>query len=772
MKIAILMNYLGISLVIAKPLIMGYGFVDREVDMRKFGILVAMFMAVFVFACSSGTNENTDAGLDAMDTQDMVLDQGTDTGTNDVTGDQGTAQEVQDAVNDGAADAQDTVEVEMVTRKFTFKAVGGVSMGAESVVLAANHPEVFDVVGSLGGYVDMRYFIKVMSKQIFAGFCPMDQILANIDHVNEKDNPNVFCGPVKPMEPYEWEWDFNHWHADNSGGHWGRKFYWYVIEGLMYAYGNLISYNPDNPLTPQGVSLDRVRNTTDEEKCSNPVRVGKPYNYNAEYNPEGKYDLITFCDGEPNCGDNGKPEWLECAGNYDPDAPNKRPVYIILAVDYNGNGKRDYGEPVVINAFERYDDVGVDGCSDEYEDGQGGCVKTADETKKGTDPNGDNFDLLNNPTGTENDVWWEPGEPYRDYGLDGVEGTSDYGEGNGKYDMNPRIQNLIDHSARKFFAEAPMDEVNKTDFIFDGGIRDAIHALTCAMNMTIPLQERGFDFKVYHGLAGTPDSLWPEGTEKKFLSDMDKLDFTGPAMGKNFLYSYGNPDATEKEIFRGDGKHVGSGDQITARLVILLNTAVRRMPDPVIRKSKTIGKSISSSYYSEVLGCRRNYGLYLPPDYDTRTDESYPVVAFIPGHGMDADSIAQAGPLFGAIMAKGNLPYFMMAVPEGQCCYRHKDDLSQRECACWKRSGYWECVDPQCKAENQDDCKINKYQKDELVQECNAGHFFVNFVSDRWGNSGDEMKMRYEDSMFEFLDWMDKHFRTRKPAEYKVPVNW
>lgn len=723
--------------------------------------VVAISMG-FVFACSNGNGTTKDD----LGNQDAI--EVSDTGTEDP----GAAVDTVDVQDVQAETGSDVTEVKMITRRFTFKAIGGVSMGAESAVLAANYPGYFDVVGSMGGYVDLRYFSKVLTHQIFGGFCPMKQILANIDHINEKDNPKVFCGPVQPNEPYEWKWDFNHWHADNSGGHWGRDFYLDVIEGLMYAYGNLFNYNPKNPLTPPGVSLSWLNDTTDAEKCAHPAVVGKPYNYNAEYNPKGKYNLITFCDGQPDCGDNNKPAWLKCAGNFDPDAPNTHPVYMLLAVDYNGNGKRDYGEPLVINSFERFDDVGTDGCSDEFEDGKGGCLKVANKAAAGTDPNHDNFDLLKNPGGTENDFWWEKGEPYRDYGLDGVAGTHDYGEGNGKYDMNPHMVPLIEHSARKFFATAPKSEINKTDYLFDGGIRDAIHALTCAMNMTIPLRLRGLDFKTYHQLAGTPDSFWPAGNIKNFLADMNKIDYSGMSKGKNLLIAYGNPDATDKEIFKGDGKHVGSVAQITARLAIFMNLAVRRMPDPIIRKSKSIGKAYSSSYYSNVLGARRNYGLYLPPDYDTKTNERYPVIAFITGHGMTADSIAQSGPLFGAFMAKGELPLFMLAVPAGQCCYRHKDDLSKRECACWDRSGTWHCVDPNCKAKNQADCKMNTYPNDELVQECNSGHFFVNFKSDRWGNTKMASKMKYEDSMFEFLDYIDANYRTRKPAEYKVPVNW
>ena len=40
-------------------------------------------------------------------------------------------------------------------------------------------------------------------------------------------------------------------------------------------------------------------------------------------------------------------------------------------------------------AAEDYEDVGIDGCADEYEDGNGGCLITPDATE--SDPNGDNY---------------------------------------------------------------------------------------------------------------------------------------------------------------------------------------------------------------------------------------------------------------------------------------------------------------------------------------------------------------------------------------------
>jgi hypothetical protein len=56
------------------------------------------------------------------------------------------------------------------------------------------------------------------------------------------------------------------------------------------------------------------------------------------------------------------------------------------------------------------DDVGSDGCADEYEDGSGGCLELA-SAAPGSDPNGDNWNPTTNPNGTEANGKPDNGEP-------------------------------------------------------------------------------------------------------------------------------------------------------------------------------------------------------------------------------------------------------------------------------------------------------------------------------------------------------------------------
>ncbi|MCF7841929.1 MAG: TonB-dependent receptor [Lentisphaeria bacterium] len=55
-----------------------------------------------------------------------------------------------------------------------------------------------------------------------------------------------------------------------------------------------------------------------------------------------------------------------------------------------------------------YEDIGIDNCTDEFEDGMGGCSPSP--TNLGDDPNGDNWHSLFNPGGTEANYRWDEGE--------------------------------------------------------------------------------------------------------------------------------------------------------------------------------------------------------------------------------------------------------------------------------------------------------------------------------------------------------------------------
>jgi hypothetical protein len=688
-----------------------------------------------------------------------------------------------EALPGDAVEATDATDVPATqTRHFTFRAIGGLSMGAQAMTVGTHHPEYFDVIGALGGYVDYRYMGHVVRDHLMGGFCPMAQILANVADINDASNASLNCGPVPKdqLTDYEWFWDFNHFHFNDNGGSWQREFYLDVLGSLTYAFGNMLYYNPDNALLPTGVPFTWMQNQAD--KCNNPAVVGKPYNYNAEFNPDGQYNLVTFCDGDPappagytmdTCA--ADPTCRSHLGDYDPTQTHTHEVHILLAVDYNGNGKRDFGEPVVVNAMERYQDVGVDGCADAFEDGKGGCLATA-RTDGAVDPNHDNFDLDTNPLGTEKNFEYDPGEPFEDNGLDGVAGTGDYGEGDGQFSINPNYKDLIDQDARTYLMTAPAADLRAKTWYFEGGIRDALHAIASMEHLTTRLAARGEDVKTFDNYAGYPTSMVPAQTDDTLVGTMASVDFSPANVGRNLLMRYGHPDATAAQILLGDGGHVGAGSEVVLRVETFFSLAIQRMPGAayVDATDQSSPQTLWSSYYSTALDGRRWFVIALPPGYDDHPEARYPIAILLPGIGMPLPSMADTMALIMPMMSAGVLPKFIVLLPDGQCAYRNEADGS-RLTGCVKGgpnavSGF-DCVADTCTGAH-DTCARTQASGSGMDQECNSGHFFVDHKTNIWGEPGVSGVMKYEDSLFELIDFVDQNYRTKAAGDFVVPASW
>ena len=103
--------------------------------------------------------------------------------------------------------------------------------------------------------------------------------------------------------------------------------------------------------------------------------------------------------------------------------------------DCPDNGNLIIGEPFDDFGIDGCDDIyedgnggcletpnfGIDGCDDIYEDGDGGCLDEPNTIYISSDPNGDNFDYngdnydpFTNPSGTELNCSWDSGENYTD----------------------------------------------------------------------------------------------------------------------------------------------------------------------------------------------------------------------------------------------------------------------------------------------------------------------------------------------------------------------
>ena len=299
------------------------------------------------------------------------------------------------------------------TRTYTFKAMSGISMGAIGTsFLGAEHGEKLDAIAPVGGPLDVAYFLSGFERMQLSGFCSLSDIeqLYKTNPAGLNDPSAMTCKQGTPFA-YEHQQDFNHWQFTDNGGDFDRDSYLDIFFDLSLALGNPLYYNPESPIFPgAGMTKDNFAGI-----CTNPIVYNKANGnaiYNKEYNPTGDYNVISFCDGQAPvayCSDaNSTPvdycqnpdETAFCAalgaqvqyastsqnanlfyakkGVYDPcyttsHYAQANPVSVGLAVDINGNGKRDYFEPVILNGHERFSDFGSDGCADANEDGKGGC---------------------------------------------------------------------------------------------------------------------------------------------------------------------------------------------------------------------------------------------------------------------------------------------------------------------------------------------------------------------------------------------------------------
>jgi S-formylglutathione hydrolase FrmB len=670
----------------------------------------------------------------------------------------------------------------------TYRVISGVSMGAIGTsALGLSNPNRFDAVAPLGGPLDAAFFSRMMDRFVVGGFCTRGELEALLAQDPLKLNdPAIINACSKPVTPMTWEQhnDFNHWHVTNSGGAFDRDTYLRMFSDLTLAYGNFYTDNPNSPYGPPGVDPEKLRHFP-ADFCTNPTRVKGLKN--AEYNADGKYDAITFCDGQPTvyfcatgqepvnfcsdpanlrtplpvarelafanayCANKGgaveatKSEptalyWLKHAGLVDPCREATNPVGMMLAYDYNGNGRRDYGEPVVNNSHERYDDLGADGCASAFEDGKGGCTTAGGAAG---DPNGDDFDASTNPNGTENDFAWEQGEPFRDLGLDGVAGTSDSGEGNGQFDQVAGRKRLIELDGRTNFKKLDAAGKKRLNLLTDGGIRDIFNLGLMAKHwFSAVLAERGAaNVGVYRNFTDIPGMTSRSG-------NYDPWNHAWAKVPKDLITLYGKEQPTDEDLVNGEGDHVGTPGEAANRFQTVFNWVAAQWPN-LARPATPPGSDVVDgqrveSFQSQKLKAKWEYAIALPPGYDdpANKDARYPVTYMLHGYGMSPRNFMGTAVLTDVYVKDVNVQLrpVIYVFPNGRCCYVNPT-TGARDCRNLDDAG--------------NDLNLPGYER-----ECNSGTFYVN----RLGYTANDA-VAYGDAFFELMDHIDATYRTLPAAD-------
>ncbi len=676
----------------------------------------------------------------------------------------------------------------------TYRVLGGVSMGAiGGMALASSNPEKIDGVASLGGPIDGAFFQRFLDQFVTGGFCSKAELEAIMlqDPVRLND-PTVIesCARAHVATPAQWEHpnDFNHWHVTTNGGTFDRDSYIEMMTDLMLAYGNFFTENPASPLAPPGIEPELIRHPP-ADLCATPRRVRGLKN--AEFNPAGTYDAITFCDGAQNlyfcttgqelvnfcsapanvvsplpvaqeaafaatyCAAKGGAVlanksadtlfWLAHAGEVDPCRQRTVAAPMMLAWDFNGNGRRDYGEPIVNNSHERWDDVGVDGCANALEDGQGGCTTTPSATP--TDANHDDYDVETNPLGTEQDWRFESGEPFRDFGLDGVAGSGDRGEGNGVYDEVEGRKRLFALDGRSNFKKLDAVSQVRLNVLLDGGIHDIFNLGLMARHLFSAVKlARGGVVGEYRNFTDIP------GMKDRGNGNFNPWNRSWKSVPRDLVTLYGKDTRTDAELIAGEGDHVGTAEQASSRFQIVFNWVAYMWPNAP-KPQAIFGKSTPADYRTETytsqkLGAKWEYAIAIPPGYGDPENATarYPVAYLLHGYGMDPSGFVAAAIIANNFVVDPALQLrpVIYVFPNGRCCYINKT-TGARDCR------------------NSDDTGQDIGRLPEWERECNSGTFWVN----RKGYTPTDATP-YGDALFELMEHIDSTYRTLPAAEVEA----
>ncbi len=549
------------------------------------------------------------------------------------------------------------------SRHYTFRAIGGVSMGGiGSSINFWRHPERYDAIAVMGADPgpDLTYILGVTQDWFFGGFCTAADEKAGTGKIGQ-----LCPSPRKPMlDQMEEAFDFEHFNyqaGEGVGLTLRRPLYVRAFRDLSRAYGNAAYATAmgDSTYLPPGVppSTLMLDNAT---ACDpkNAIRLKGFYDW--RYNPDGAFDVITFCDG----GDSE----AKGLGVYDDSLPQLDPTQIMLAVDVNGNGKRDSGEPVVLQGAEPYRDVGTDGLADKDEPGY--------DPVKNPDPNHDDFHWRHNPAGTEGNWRYDKGEPFDDFGIDGVQGKGcpvgsapgcfDLGEGDGAFTYNPNVQNWLAHDPHSLADTIPDDQLARVDVYYDAGIRDFFNAHVSTNTLAAVLQRRGAHVRVWDGFPLLTNHA--PSDEMKF--DINAVDFA--PLGRHVYVRYGDPDASQAAVEQtGDGRHVGTVLQATHRAQMLFYFLDSVWPDGDRDLDVGGAPDAIDDMFTAKNGRVTPYVVALPPGYADAKNatRTYPVVYFMHGYGMQPMDLGVITVLGSSAMVSPKKPMqkFIIVVVDGAC---------------------------------------------------------------------------------------------------------
>jgi len=358
-----------------------------------------------------------------------------------------------------------------------------------------------------------------------------------------------------------------------------------MLKDLTISFGNPVYYNPLSTYYPPDITAQNARVST------------TLFNFIDDLNPTGLLPVITYEDPGPG-------DWVE----------------VLLALDSNGNGKRDLGEPILRQFQEPFVDTNGNGI----------------------------FDI---------------GEPFYDIGLDGISGTGDYGEGNGEFTYNPNHDN--------FFAEDPLSraetlpdaDLGRLNLYIDAGTEDEFQFNIHAENFVETLQNRlpplsPFSVRIENGFPEDFPRISHFNEKRVYIRypgghvGFDKenigLSFQQAKQGIKEAIVVANRFTT---LFSFVSDHFIGGDFGTNLLELIWYPS----------------KMEVAYFTSSSLNRTMKFGIYLPPGYSRSRTNYYPVLYLLLGYNMSVDGMTNSSikTVLDGLILTGEMQKMIIVIPDG-----------------------------------------------------------------------------------------------------------
>jgi Putative esterase len=359
--------------------------------------------------------------------------------------------------------------------------------------------------------------------------------------------------------------------------------------------------------------------------------------------------LFNFIDGGYN------PDGSFPVITYEDPAPGDW-VEVLLALDANRSGKRERGEPILRQFHEPFIDANGNGMFD-------------------------------------------PGEISSDFGLDGVSGTGDYGEGDGLFTYNPRRNNFLAQDPLTHTKTVPLEALQGLNLYLDAGTEDEFQFNVHAENFVRILTDRGLDVRI----------------ENDFPADFPRVSHF--PQKRVYVRYPGGHVGFDKENIGLSFEEVSEGIQeavvVANRFTTLFAFVSDHFPGgefgtDLYELLRYPSKMEVYSFRNPSLGRRMKYGIYLPPGYSRRRTTYYPVLYLLGGYNMSVGGLANSnvGAALDALILTGEMQKMIIVIPDGMN-YKNR-----------------------------------------------RGHFFVNQIDKERGDD-------FMDAFFDLVNFIDRRFRTK-----------